>query len=114
MEKKFSTYNDGIAYIYREKEKDSELFAKKNVTTLEDMELLGKLDFEESAKRERDIEFAEQNDFSLSLKIKTRLVKGVDNKCKAVIEGFLYDVSYVDKTRTEMYLFLEGVKPIDS
>jgi len=69
---------------------------------------------EEAAKRERDLTFAEQSGFSLTLKVKTRYVKGVDNMCKAVIDGYLYDVSYIDKTRTEMYWYLEGVGAIGS
>ena len=81
---------------------------------MDDMEFVVKLAFEEAAKREQDLEFAEQNGFSLSLKVKTRLFKAADNKCKAVIDGYLYDVSYIDKTRTEMWLYLEGVRPIDS
>ena len=56
--------------------------------------------------------FAEQSGFSLSLKIKTRLLKSIDNKCKAVIDGYLYDVKYIDKTRTEMYLYMEEVRKI--
>ena len=34
----------------------------------------------------------------------------MDNKCKAVIDGYLYDISYVDKNREEMWLYLEGIK----
>ena len=78
------------------------------------MEYIVKLAFEEASKREQDIEFALQHDFTLDLKIKTRLHKGIDNKCKAVIDGFLYDVSSVDKSKTEMWLYLQGVKQIDS
>ena len=73
-----------------------------------------KLDYEECSKREQDLEFAEQMGFALSLKIKTRYFKAVDNMCKAVIDGYLYDVSYVDKTRTEMWLYLEGVRSLDT
>ena len=105
----FSKYNDGVVKIYREKKRETDFSARRNVETLDDMDFLMKLDFEEAAKREQDIDFAQQRDFSLSLKIKTRYVKNVDNKCKAVIDGYLYDVQYVDKSRTEMWLFLEGV-----
>ncbi len=37
---------------------------------------------------------------------------GVDNKCKAVIDDYLYDVQYIDKSRTEMWLYLEGVRKL--
>lgn len=112
MQNNFSKYNDGVISIYREKERRTDFSAKQNVSTLEDMEFIVKLAFQESSKREQDIEFASQNGFSLALKVKTRLFKGVDNKCKAVVDGYLYDVSYIDKTRTEMYLYMEGVKPL--
>lgn len=115
MEKlKISKYNDGVVRIYREKDRKTDFNAKKNVSTLENMDYVLKLDFEEVAKREQDLEFADQKGFSLTMKIKTRYVKAVDNKCKAVIDGYLYDVAHIDKSRTEMWLFLEGVKPLDS
>lgn len=110
----FSRYNDGIVCLYREKERRTDFSAKRNVSTVDDMDFIVKLAFEESAKREQDMEFAEQQGFSLTMKVKTRLFKDVDNKCKAVIDGFLYDVSYIDKTRSEMFLFLEGVKSLDT
>lgn len=113
MKNKFSRFNDGVVFIYREKEKRSNFAAKENVSVLDDMEFVAKLDFEQASKREQDIAFAEQNDFSLSLKIHTRYLKTVDNKCKAVIDGYLYDVAYVDKSRVEMWLYLQGVKSID-
>lgn len=109
---KFSRFNDGVVSIYRAKEKKSNFGASENVSVMDDMDFVAKLDFEESSKREQDLEFANQNDFSLSLKIHTRMLNSVDNKCKAVIEGYLYDVKYVDKTRTEMYLYMEGVRKL--
>jgi len=112
--KGFETYNDGVVFIYREKARETDFNAKRNVSTLDDMDFIVKLNFKELSKREQDLEFAQQNDFTLSMKIKSRLVKGVDNKCKAVIDGYLYDVSYTDKSRTELFLYLEGVKAIDS
>lgn len=111
---KFSKFNDGVVKIYREKERRTDFSAKQNAATLDDMEFIAKLDFEESAKREQDLEFAEQNGFSLTMKLKTRLVGSVDQKCKAVINNYLYDVSYIDKNRTEMWLYLEGVRKLDS
>lgn len=112
--KEFETFNDGVVSIYREKPRETDFNAKRNVSTLDDMDFIVKLNFKELSKREQDLEFAQQNDFTLSLKIKSRLVKGVDNKCKAVIDGYLYDVSFVDKSRTELFLYLEGVRTIDS
>lgn len=110
----FSKYNDGVVHIYREKERRTEFSAKRNVSELENMDFIVKFAYQEAAKREQDLTFAEQIGFSLTMKIKTRFFKDVDNKCKAVIDGYLYDVSHIDKNRTEMWLYLEGVKPLDS
>lgn len=109
----FECYNDGVVFIYREKVRETDFNAKRNVSMLDDMDFIVKLNFKELSKREQDLEFAQQNDFTLSLKIKSRLVKGIDNKCKAVIDGYLYDVSYTDKSKSELFLYLEGVKAID-
>ncbi len=111
---KFHRYNDGIVFVYREKIKRTDFNAKQNVNTLEDMDFIAKLAFEESSRREQDLDFAEQRGCTLSLKVHTRNAPNIDNKCKAVINNYLYDIWYVDKTRTEMYLYMEGVKPLDS
>lgn len=114
MKNKFSKYNDGVVRIYREKERFTDFSAKPNAFTKDDLEFVVQLDFEEMSRREQDLQFAEQNDFSLSLKIKTRYVKGIDKQMKAVVDGYLYDIAYTDKSKTEWFLYLEGVKPIDS
>ena len=106
---KFARYNDGIVFIYRDTDRRSNFGAKLNAKTVDDMTLISKLSYAVQSKRQQDMEFAEQQGFSLALKIKTRFIKGVDNKCKAVIDNYLYDVSYVDATRTELYFYLQGV-----
>lgn len=109
---RFSRYNDGVVRLYREKERRNSFSAKQNVESVDNMTFIAKLDYEECSKREQDLEFANQNDFSLSLKIKTRFIKGIDNKCKAVINDYLYDVSYIDTNRVEMWLYLEGIRQL--
>lgn len=111
---KFSRYNDGAVFVYREKDKRTDFAAKKNVDVLSDMDFIVRLDYEEMSKREQDLDFAEQSSCTLSLKVRTRCAPNIDNKCKAVIDNYLYDIWYVDKTRTELYLYLEGVKPLDT
>lgn len=109
-----TAYNDGIVRIYREKERKTDFNAKRNVSALEDMDFVVKLAFDECSKRTQDLEFAEQSGFSLSLKIRTRYVKSVQVKHKAVINGYLYEISYIDKAEQELYLYLEGVRELDS
>lgn len=110
--RKLSTYNDGVVHIYRERPRKTDFSAKRNVATLEDMDFIARLDYEEASRREEDMDFAERSGFSLTLKVRTRAVPGVDNTCKAVIDGYLYDVRYIDKSRTEMWLYLEGVRTL--
>lgn len=110
----FARYNDGVANIYRDKSKRTEFGAKENARILDDLDFICKLDFEELSKRQQDQEFAEQNGFSLSMKIRTRLAPGLESKCKVVIGDTLYAVSYLDKTRTDAFLYLEEVRKIDS
>lgn len=112
--RKLNVYNDGVVHIYRERPRTTEFGAKRNVASVRDMDFLVRLDYEESSRREEDLEFAEKIGFSLTLKIKTRAVAGIDNKCKAVIDGYLYDVRYLDRSRAEMWLYLEGVRALDT
>ena len=108
----FARYNDGVVYLYRDTDRRSNFGAKLNVKTIDDLQFIAKLSYAEQSKRQQDSEFANQMGFSLELKIKTRFIKGVDNKCKAVINDYLYDVSYVDATRTELYIYLQGVDKV--
>ena len=111
---KFPIYNDGVILICREKEKKSSFNAKLNSTSMDDVDVIYKLDFQEMSKRQEDIEFAHSLSFSLDLKIKTRYVKGIDNKCKAVYDNRLYDIKHIDPTRTELFLYLQGGRRIDT
>ena len=110
--RKFDTFNDGTILIYRDKDKRTEFGAKKNVSTLDDMNYIARFDYEECSKREQDLSFAEQNSRTLSLKVKIRYAPGIDSKCKAVIDNYLYDVWCADKAENKLYLYMEGVKPI--
>lgn len=110
----FTRFNDGVAFIYLDNAGRTNFGAKTNTRGVADMTFVVKLDFEEMSKRQQDQEFAEQAGFSLSMKIRTRLVAGVNNKCKAVIGNTLYDISYIDKGRNELFLYLEEVRQIDT
>lgn len=105
----FARYNDGVVYLYRDTDRRSNFGAKLNVTSVDDLQFIAKLSYAEQSKRQQDVDFANQQGFSLDLKIKTRFIKGVDNKCKAVINGHLYDISYIDTTKTDAYLYMQEV-----
>jgi SPP1 family predicted phage head-tail adaptor len=110
--KTFPKFNDGVAYIYREKGRNTNFNAKVNAKEFDDLDFVCKLDFEQMSKREQDQEFANQSGHSLSMKIRTRYVDIIDNKCKVVIDSTLYDIYDIDKTRTELYLYLEEERKI--
>lgn len=110
--KHLPTYNDGMVGIYRERERQTDFGAKRNVTALDDMDFVVGLAFSECSKRIQDMEFAEQSGFSLSLKVKAHYRPEVKVKHKAVISGYLYEIKYIDKSSREMFLYLEGVRPI--
>lgn len=111
MATKNKNYNNGVVYIYKEKEKKSNFSAKENCKTIEDLELIIKLNFEEMSKRQQDIMFAESLGNSLSMKIRTPLRDCVKNRYKAIINNYLYNISYIDPNRKndDLYMYLEGV-----
>lgn len=114
MRNEFPKLNDGVAYVYREKKKQTDFNAKINARGIDDLDFVCKLAFEEMSKRQQDVEFANQNGFSLSVKIRTRFVPTVNSKCKVIIGNILYDIYDIDKTRTELYLYLQEVRQIDT
>lgn len=111
---KSTAFKDGVVSIYRDKGAKSDFSALKAPKTLGAMDFIVKLAYKESSKRTQDVEFAEQSGFNLSLKVQTRYVPTVQPKHKAVIGSKLYDISYLDKSGTEMYLYLEYVREVQS
>lgn len=116
MPVKLPTYNDGVLTVYREKDRKTDFGAKRNAATLDDLEKIVMLAYSEASKRAQDLEFAEQSGFQLSLKVKTRYRPDVSNKHKVVIDGYLYDVKYLDVSRAtmEMFLYLEQARRVES
>lgn len=109
---KLSTFNDGVLTVYREKERKTDFGAKRNAASIDDLEKVVSLAFQESSKRAQDIEFAEQSGFQLSLKVKTRWRPEVKSKMKAVIGSSLYEIRYTDKAGLEMFLMMEYAREL--
>lgn len=113
MRQKNPTYNDGLVSIYRKKSEN--LTANRNITSLEELDQIITLAYGELSRRQQDIEFAEQNDFSLSMKIRTQrpaVKKGLDSSCYAVIGTTLYKIQYLDTSIREYFLYLEKVREL--
>ena len=114
IKNRFSKYNDGMLYVCEAKKKEIDFGAAKNTRKKEDLKKIVKLAYEERTKREEDLEFAENRDRSLSIKVKTRLQEQVKATHKVLIENVLYSIIYVDldKPNKEMYLYLEEEREI--
>lgn len=106
--KKMQSYNDGIAKIYIKKDKN------KNVRTIEDLEYVGFLCFQEKSKRQEDIEFAEQQGNQLTLKISAPDNGDMDGDRNIVIDDVIYSIIHIDrnKGKRELYFYLEEVRRI--
>lgn len=110
MRKKRKTgrYNDGIAKLYQKKE------GTRNVKTLEDLEYIGHLCFEEKSCRQSDIEFAEQRGKQLKMKIATQNPGETDTNKIIVIENVIYSIIHIDRSKgtNEVFFYLEEVRKI--
>lgn len=110
-------YLDGFALVYRPKYEinKNNFGAKTNVRSVENMDMLYKLAYQQSSKRLQDLEFAESSGRDLTIKIKIRLVSGIKNSDKVVIDNVLYDIIYTDEDRVnkELYLYLEEVYSLE-
>ena len=73
------------------------------------------LAYEECSKRQQDLDFAESNDRTLNVKVKTRFYKNINNEYKVTIENTLYDIIYIDEDRKnrELYFYLEEVTEVE-
>ena len=110
---KMSTYNSGVLYVCRASSEKSSFSARKNTVKSADLERIAKLDYEEKAKRLEDMDFAQRDDRTLSLKVKTRyLGRCADTKNQVLIGDRLYGIIKIDedKAADEMYLYLEEIR----
>ena len=110
---RMDTYNSGVLYICLPPSEKSSFNAAKNAVRSADLERIEKLDYEEKAKRLEDMEFAQRDDHTLSLKVKTRyLSKCADTKYQVLIGDRLYGIIKIDpdKAAGEMYLYLEEIR----
>lgn len=109
-----SNFNDGYIRVYKEKNKESDFGARKNIKSIDDLEFIVKLAYKECNKRQQDLDFAVARNRSLSLKIKTRFYRDISNYDKVIIKNVLYDIVYfdIDREKQEIYFYLEEVRKI--
>lgn len=107
------SYPDGVLKIYTPKDRKTDFGARRNIERIDDMEFVCSLCFNVQTIREQDYDFAERSSFKLSLKVKAPRFDLVKSDCLALIGSTLFDVSHIDTSQREMYLYLEEVREID-
>lgn len=109
---KFTTYNDGVLFVCKPQSEQSSFNAVINTVRKQDIQRVLQLNYAELQKRERDLEFAESQGRTLSMKVKTRLHEKVKKYHMIIIGDMLYSIIDLDKdTRAEeMFLYLEEVR----
>lgn len=115
MNKKINNYSDGYIRVYEEIPQKTTFGAKENTKTLETLNFIVKLAYEECSKRQQDLEFAEASSRTLNIKVKTRFYNNLKNDYKITIENTLYDIVYIDEDRKnrELYFYLEEVRTLE-
>lgn len=105
---KISSFNDGVVELYEKR-------TEKNVKDLNDLTYLSKLRFDEKSLRQQDIEFAQQQNKQLSLKIATPDDGNTDPSRIAVIGNVIYAIIRIDRDRTarQLYFYLQEVRKVD-
>lgn len=111
--KMLPSYPDGVLGVYRAKERKTDFGARRNIESTADLVFVSTMCFSVQTIREQDYEFAERTNFALSLKVKTPRYSEVTSDCVALIGSTLFDISHIDKTATEMYLYLQEACEIE-
>lgn len=111
--RRLPTYPDGTAAIYREKDRKTDFGAKRNPRSLDHMDHVVTLAYAQKSCREQDFAFADQQGFTLSMKVRTPAFSGVDSTCKAVIGNSLFDVSHIDRSKRDMYLYMSSAGELE-
>lgn len=112
--KHLPSYPDGVVRFYVENDNYSTFAAKQNAVRLNDLTFVDCVVFSREAIRERDIDFAEQQGQSLTLKLRCPLCPRITAECKALIGDTLYDVTHIDPTNSEVYVYLGGGRIVDT
>lgn len=107
------SYPDGVLEVCKAKDRKTDFGARRNVEKKSDTEFICSLFYCSQTIREQDYDFAERSSFNLSLKVKTPRFDLVKSDCLALIGAKLFEISHIDTTETEMYLYLEEVRDID-
>ncbi len=111
---KFSIFNDGVLKICEPEDDQTDFSAVTNTDSVDDLEVIYKLNFSELSKRDQDLQFAESLGRTLNLKVKCRYVGGINKLNLVLIGDMLYSIINMDedRARKELYLYLEEVRKL--
>ena len=114
MRPKFTNYIDGVLYVCNPDSGQSDFNAVKNPTKRKNLDVIWKLDFREMSRRDQDMDFAESQGRTLTMKVKTHLLEPVNRLHMVMIGDILYSIINLDKDRyaQEMYFYLEEVRDL--
>lgn len=111
--KQLPSYPSGVLGVYKAKPRKTDFGARRNIEKRSDMEFIGSVCYNVQTIRDQDFAFAERASFKLSLKVKCPRFDLVTPDCYVLIGETLFDISHLDKTKDEMYLYMEEVGEID-
>ena len=109
-----NTHIDGVVRFYTDATASTSFGAARNATTFADIAAVASAPFAALSTRVQDVDWANERGIALSRKIKNRRIPGIKAGMKAVINSLMYDISYIDYSPTEMYVYLEGEREIDT
>ena len=115
MKKKRKTKNSGVCNFYLQSNAKNSYSAKKNVTSLADLQFVKSKFFSIESIRQEDVAFAETLSMTLSQKIKVQYDCDITTKNKAVIKGVLFDIIKIDHAPEyrETYIYLSEVRRLE-
>lgn len=112
MAKQDYNYLDGYCDIYEDVPVRNTLGAKVNEGNL--VAVFTRCPYKEAYCRQSDIEFANQNGYSLALKVKIHGCPSLPKlkKYKMKIDNYLYHVHKIDYGREDAFFYLELVREV--
>lgn len=109
MRPKFAVYNDGVLWVCEQITVATDFGAVPNIRNKDDLRRINKFMFKEMSKRDQDMDFAESQGRTLSLKVRCMLHPGVKKTNMVLIEDTLYSIIHIDinRSKKQMFLYLE-------
>lgn len=115
IKRRFTPFNDGYLFVVEVNKAPSDFGAKKNAETATDLTKVVKLAYQTMSARDDDLDFAERQGRTLSMKVRTRAVPCTMKKTHSVVIGnklFSIVKLDIDREKGEMYFYLEEEREV--